>query len=266
VPHLFLYAFTVSRSIKGNFVQYERRSFFSSEKGGPFLRSRRGAISIIVVLLAMTGAALGFTLGGSTHSTATPAQVRSIKNTFTVATQFLENVGVPMPTGVTDDDWFLKGDPIVAKSSSHPHVLYPEHNWTPKNDGIVPLSSSQAKAIEAVQLPFINQFFSASYLDLVKSQLKDALKGETGSAHSPSSPGYAEITTWKSVTANGTTGRVDAVVSFWEQQDSIVNGTSALRIEPGMQIGIVESVANLVYVHGLWKITSLINSPWQQAT
>lgn len=243
-------------------MRYERRGIEVAQKTPRSLRQRRLMALGTVVVVAVAGAFLGLNLSKGPHRVVV---IQGIAKPYLAANILIQNLGSPAPRGVTSPSWAIEGDALLGPSSS-PHLALKERAWMGRSGELVPLSSSEVTTILLTQRRLANSVMTGHLLQTTNQQLGQLVDGEQKSRPQISSPGGGSIVTWYSITPRGDTATVDATVEIWEQVDEVVNTPSGLRIRSSINQAEIEGKATLVRTHGTWRVATLDQQPYQQAT
>jgi hypothetical protein len=244
-------------------MRYERRGIEVAEKAPRSRRHRQIVALTAVVIVAIAGIVVGFDLAkGQQPVVVIPA----IAKPYLEANILIQNLGSPAPRGVTSLTWAVSGDALLAANSTTPHLAQPEREWLGSGGAIRPLSSSEAATILSTQRQLASSIMTGHLLSLTNDQLNQLVRGELQRRPQISSPGGGSIVTWLSITPNGDTAKVDADVEIWEQVDELVTTPTGLQIRSSINQAEIEGKATMRRVHGTWKVVTLDQQPYQQAT
>lgn len=244
-------------------MRYERRGTDVSSKPPWSTRRRRITALSSAIVVAMAGVIVGVNLARGPHKVVV---IEAIAKPYLAANILIQNLGSPAPQGVTSSSWAIVGDGLVGATTTSPHLAVAERKWIDASGKVVQLPRAQGAAIVANQRQLAASIMTGELLSTTEHQINQVVRAEYGSHPTISSPGGGAIVGWYSIAQNGATASVDATVNIWVQVDELVNTPSGLRISSLINQAEIEGRATLVRSHGVWKVATLNQVPYQQAT
>lgn len=215
-----------------------------------------------VVLLGAGGIVTGVLVAKGPHKVVV---ISELARPYLAANVLIQSLGSPAPSGTTSEQWALAGDPLLGGSTT-PRLKLSERSWLDSSGHLVPLARADAAAITAAQRVLAASVMTGGLLASAEQQLDAIVQAELGAHPHISSPGGASIAAWYGMSEHGSTASVDAAVYTWEQQDTLVDTPAGLRLTTSVNQAEVEGKATLRRVGGVWKVETLDQAPWQQAT
>jgi hypothetical protein len=243
-------------------MRYERSGHVDSSKA-PWSRRRRKLTLLVAVVVVAVGATVVGLIESNGHKQV--VVIPSIARAYLEANTLIQSLGSPTPIGASSPAWPLQGDRLLDATSAA-KLVDPEHSWVNARGQIVALSRRAGAAILASQRTLAASVMTGSLLSDTDRQLAQIVAGEMKTPPTVSSPGGASIATWYSMTQHGNQASVDATLLVWLQQDVLVHSLTGPRLETSINQAEIEGRATLVRVHGSWKVSTLNQLPWQEAT
>lgn len=243
-------------------MRYERRGPDPGADRRWSTKRRRVAVALGAIAV-LTGGTLGGLIASRPDHRV--VLVPAVVTPFLEANELMENLGTPTPVGLSGASWALDGDPL-ARGSGPTRLEYVERAWVDSSGRPLPLSPPVAAGLVAVQDRLVRTVFTGEAATQALHDVRVLVEGETQAVPTPSPPGGARIVSWYSLTVKGTHASADALVALWEQHDSYASGTTGRRIDSSIVTDEIEAKATLVRVEGTWRVASLDELPWQEAT
>lgn len=243
-------------------MRYER-SGPESGSSVPWSRQRRRVFMVVAaVVIALGGVLAGVVISNGSKKVVV---IGALAKPYLEANALIQSLGAPAPLSMPSTTWPLAGDALRHASAS-PALLHPERRWVDSNGKLIALTPSEGASILASQRLLAASVMTGTLLADTQQQLGSIVHGEFGPHPHISSPGGASIAAWYSMTAHGDTASVDAAVYTWEQQDSWVATQSGVKLVTSINQAEVEGKATLRRVGGVWKVETLAQAPYQEAT
>ena len=243
-------------------MRYERRGMDVASRAPRSRRQRRIVSGVAAVVVVVAGVFFGVNVSKGPHRV---VLIPGIAKPYLEANILIQNLGSPAPVGVTSTSWSIHGDELLDATSA-PRLAAPERHWMTPTGTLIPLTSREAAAITSSQRELADSIMTGHLLHTTMQQLTQLVTGERRARPKISSPGGGSVLTWYSITPTGNTATVDATVEIWEQVDELVATPSGLRITSSINQAEIEGKATLVRAHGTWKVATLDQQPYQQAT
>lgn len=246
-------------------MRYERAS---PAGGGRATSGVRRAIAAAVALLVAATVA-GVVVGSRGGGTGVPPQsgrARALEREVVRVMTLEENLGAPAPPGLTSRRWALEGDAMRGTPSS-PALVRPGRAWVRPDGSVALLGAGEAAAILRSQSSEVRAVTAGALRAELLGELAGLVAGERRPGGPLSSPGGARAVTWLSVTLDGGRATADGYVDTWDARTTV-------RALPGgghaattaVVFAEVEAVAGLVRSAAGWRVDSLAEKPYQQAT
>ena len=243
-------------------MRYERRGMDVAPKAPRSRRQRKIMALGSVLVIAIAGVFFGLNVAHGPHRVVV---IPGIAKAYLSANILIQNLGSPAPQGVTSPSWALTGDDL-SDATTNPHLVQRERAWLGSSHAIIGLGSAAAAEILADQRQSANAVMTGELLKSTDTQLAQLVAGELRTRPQISSPGGGSIVSWYSISAHGNAATADATLEIWEQVDQFVDTPSGLRLKTSINQAEIEGKATLLRVGGTWKVASLYQLPYQQAT
>ncbi|MDA8292466.1 MAG: hypothetical protein M0Z33_12425, partial [Actinomycetota bacterium] len=164
--------------------------------------------------------------------------------------------------------WALAG--VGARGPvAHLRLARPGRAWVRPDGAVAYLDGAEAAAILASQSREVRAVASGALRAELLRELAAIVAGERRSSAGLSSPGGARPVRWLSVTRAGGTATVDGYVATWVEQTSVrrLPGPGERHVaSESVSYAEVEALASLASSGGTWRVVSLAEKPYQQAT
>jgi hypothetical protein len=215
------------------------------------------------LVVAVAAVVVGVNLSHGPHKVVV---IDAIAKPYLAANILIQNLGSPTPQGVTSTSWAVVGDGLLGAATTSPHLAVAERKWVDASGKVVPLPRAEGAAIVANQRELAASIMTGELLSTTDHEIDQLVRNEYGSHPTISSPGGGAIVGWYSIAQHGATASVDATVNIWVQVDELVNTPSGFRVSSSINQAEIEGRATLVRSHGIWKVATLHQLPYQQAT
>lgn len=259
-------------------MRYERSSggASSTEQRGDWRTRRLVAAAVGVVFLGAGAVAGVVASGGSSGSVPVASRRAQALERVVFETVVLEDdLGAPAPPGTGAADWALRSIP-VARSGARPGgspggrdasvLLAPAYPWVGGDGRVELLATSAARALVATQSADVAEVTAGELAGQLGGQLASIVAHEQHSDASLSAPGGARLVEWYSVVVHGGRATVDGVVDNWEELVTVTGSGAHRRLVASLRSAELEVLASLHSVGARWKVASLAEKPYQQAT
>jgi hypothetical protein len=245
-------------------VRYERSSqgVESSPRARP---TRRLVVAGSAVVLA--GAALGGLLVSASPSGSRPvasATSHGLENVVLEALVVQDDLGAPTPPGVTGASWALHSLPARPRGVISSFAI-PTYQWV-RSGAVQLLDRKSGAALLAADRRDVALVAAGSLRSQFDSQLASIVQGEERSSASLSAPGGARLVRWYSVAVHGDRATVDGMLENWDEQVTVTGSAGHRRLRSSIQWSEIEALASLQRTSAGWRVTSLDEKPFQQAT
>jgi hypothetical protein len=237
----------------------------ASDKRAPTTRRTRIVVTSAVLLAIGLIVGLLVALGQSKPAVESSPLAKMLESRFVDANVFIENLGAPAPAGL-GRHWETTSVPLLGASSANAHLGRAEHDWLSSSGTPEPLHASELRAILEDQRAVIEELFTGAERSDLLAQLSQVTSGEAQSPPVISSPGGARVRQFYEVSVQGHIAMVRALVDTWVQLDSIDARSGRLRLSTSVEQSRVLSSATFQKTPNGWRIASLNQVPWQQAT
>ncbi len=256
-------------------MQYERRATATLARPAPGppeghgrrrgLRRRWFALGVLAAAGTAAGVSASLASTGGNARAPSPEEVRALKTVFLEVNNVTESLGAPTPPG-SGPDWLLEGVPLVGAGTATPHLAATERRFVAVGR-YLGLTPAQARATKQEQMRTLATVAAGTLQRQLDGELAQLIGGETGRERQIVSPGGAAVQQWEGLSATGDQARIEAIVSIWEQKDTVVPGAGGgVRLDTTVTVGQVDAVATLERRAGRWRVTSLSQSPYPQPT
>jgi len=230
---------------------------------------RRAAAGALAALVAATvvGVVLGSDGQGAPVARDAPV-ARALEAVVVRALALEQNLGAPAPPGVADPAWALRGVASVGPAGS-PHLARPGRPWVRPDGTVAFLGAAQAASILAAQTRELRALSAGGLRSELLGELRSIVSGERHSTATLSSPGGARPVRWFSVTVDGARATVDGYVDTWDERTTVRRsraGAGTWVASSHVEVAEVEALATLERSGGVWRVDSLAQKPYQQAT
>jgi len=243
-------------------MRYERRGP-DVASAAPWSRKRRRALAAaLTALVALAGVVAGVLVVNGPHKVVV---VDALAKPYLAASALIQSLGAPTPVGVSSAAWALSGDRLLHASTA-PRLAMSERRWLDSEGRLIPLTAREVASITTSQRLLAASVMTGTLLTSTERQLRSIVQEELGPRPHISSPGGASVATWYSMSEHGDTASVDAAVYTWEQQDTWVDTSAGVKVVTSINQAEVEGRATLKFVGGAWKVETLDQAPYQEAT
>jgi len=219
----------------------------------------------VLALVIGVGVAVVVATGGSRPVVDRSGEARAVAQAFLEANALEQNLGAPEPEGVRSATWALRSDPFERRADGTLRLKLAEASWISKGHLLL-LRPGVAARIAQQQERDVSLVFTGPARDEEMADLGALLHGEDHPPGTPVGPGGARVAHWDELQLVRSRARVQALVSQWEQLDTVVGPPGARRVAASLVTDEVSALAILVRAGGRWRVTSLTLSPWQQPT
>ncbi|HVC24533.1 MAG TPA: hypothetical protein VND23_02140 [Acidimicrobiales bacterium] len=247
-------------------VRYER-SAAGPEASPASARRTRWAIAagLSFLVVATIGGVLVASAGPGTVVAGSTRRARLLEAVVLRSVILEQNLGAPAPPGVTGGTWALRGIALRGPVTS-PRLAVPARSWVRPDGRIALLGPAQAERIVREQSTEVGEVASGELRTELLGQLRSIVAGERRSASALSSPGGARVVRWFSATLDGSHATVDGYIDTWDERDAVTGRPGSLTETRSIVVGEIEVLANLVRSHAVWRVGTLAQKPYQQAT
>lgn len=244
----------------------------SETRGGERRRptGRRPRLVGAALLVAAAGAlAADLAAGGrAVPAVESSPAARAVASAFVQANALAENLGAPAPAGLSpaSASWVLRSVPLVHDRGGHLRLGRAEHRWIGPAGTALPLSPALARRLVAAQAAEVRARFAGPVAGQQLGALRDLVAGEERARPVPAAPGGVRVARWYTLQVRGAAAVADAVVTQWEQHDTVVGLPGRERVVAAVSTDAVEVRATLLRRGGAWRVVRWSTAPWQQPT